>query len=169
MANEGTILLAEDDANHVLLFSRAFKKAGFANPLRVVVDGEEAIDYLKGQGKYADREQFPAPQILVLDLKMPRVGGLEVIHWVRQQPAMKHLPIIVLTTSSQDWEITLAYRAGANSFLVKAMDVERFIQQIKELGEYWLTGQSEVPSVPPAEPPGSEARDPGSAGEGVKH
>jgi len=82
---------------------------------------------------------------------------------------MKHLPIIVLTTSSQDWEITLAYRAGANSFLVKAMDVERFIQQIKELGEYWLTGQSEVPSVPPAEPPGSEARDPGSAGEGVKH
>ena len=169
MANEGTILLAEDDANHVLLFSRAFKKAGFANPLRVVVDGEEAIDYLKGQGKYADREQFPAPQILVLDLKMPRVGGLEVIHWVRQQPAMKHLPIIVLTTSSQDWEVTLAYRAGANSFLVKAMDVERFIQQIKELGEYWLTGQSEVPRVPPAEPPGSEARDQGSAGEGVKH
>ena len=113
-----SILLAEDEQNDVFLIRRAFQKAQLLNPIRVVSDGHEAISYLRGDGKYADREQFPLPTLVLLDLKMPRLGGFDVIAWVRQQPGLKRLPLVVLTSSKEGPDINRAYAAvnEPNSF-----------------------------------------------------
>ena len=99
MRETNLILLAEDDDNDAFFIVRAFQKRQILNPLQRVKDGEEAITYLKGEGKFADRKQFPLPLLMVMDLKMPRLSGFEVIAWVRQQPVIKRLPIVVLTSS----------------------------------------------------------------------
>lgn len=104
-----TILLAEDDENDVFFMERAFKEAQIANPLIRVKDGEEAIAYLEGSGAYADRIQFPLPYLVLLDLKMPRKNGFEVISWVREQPCLKRLPLVVLTSSKEDPDVNRAY------------------------------------------------------------
>src|ERR1041385_4494108 len=96
-AREGVILLVEDDANDVLLIQRAFQRTHVANPVEVVRDGEEALAYLSGQGSFADRDRHPLPVLMLMDLKMPRKTGLEVLEWVRQQPGLKRLPITMLT------------------------------------------------------------------------
>src|SRR5213593_3626425 len=108
-AGKGVILLAEDDPNDVLLIERAFQRTHVANSLQVVRDGEEALAYLSRQGPFADRERHPLPVLLLMDLKMPRKSGLEVLEWVRQQPGLKRLPIIVLTSSNQSPDINRAY------------------------------------------------------------
>ena len=115
-AGKGVILLAEDDPNDVLLIERAFQRTHVANSLQVVRDGEEALAYLSGQGPFADRERHPLPVLLLMDLKMPRKSGLEVLEWVRQQPGLKRLPIVVLTSSNQGPDINRAYELGANSY-----------------------------------------------------
>src|SRR5687768_4667513 len=94
------IMLAEDDENDIALFKRAFKQADIKNPLQIVRDGEEAIAYLAGEGKFADRAEYPLPALLLLDLKMPRKSGFQVLQWVRQHPTLKTLRVLVLTTSS---------------------------------------------------------------------
>src|SRR5690349_2597022 len=99
MPNAGAILLAEDDPNDVLLFRRALNRAGFANHLVVLNDGEDVLQYLKGEGQYADRRAFPVPVLLLLDLSMPRLGGIEVLEWIRAQPEVRHIPVIILTSS----------------------------------------------------------------------
>src|SRR5579883_2562317 len=96
------VLLAEDDENDVFFLERAFKQAQVLNPIHRVRDGEDAIDYLRGEGPYCDREKHPLPQLMLLDLKMPRKNGFEVIMWVREQPCLKRLPIVVLTSSKED-------------------------------------------------------------------
>src|SRR5262245_1735495 len=120
-----TILLAEDDDNHVALIRRAFQKAGLINPIQVVHDGEEAIAYLKGEGAFANRAEYPLPTLLLLDLKMPRKNGFEVLRWIRQQPTLAALRIVVLTSSQDIRDVNQAYQLGANSFLVKTMDFVR--------------------------------------------
>jgi len=138
MLDTAVILLAEDDENHALLVQRAFKKANLLNPLHVVRDGEEAIAYLKGEGHYANRAEFPLPAILLLDLKMPRKDGFEVLQWIRQDQHLCGLRIIVLTSSDGIQDIGRAYRLGANSFLQKPADFEKFVTVVHALQGYWI-------------------------------
>ena len=112
------ILQVEDDANDVFLLQHAMTEAGVENPIQVATDGQQAIDYLKGAGKFADRKQFPFPCLVLLDLKLPYVMGLEVLKWIRQQPGPM-LIVILLTASAEDEDIVAAYRLGANAFLTK--------------------------------------------------
>src|SRR6202167_1044906 len=120
MASGGVhpILMADDDENDVFFMERAFDQAKVSTPLHRVKDGEEAVAYLKGVGNYADRVKFPLPHFLLLDLKMPRKNGFEVIQWVREQPGLKRLPIVVLTSSREDPDINRAYERGPNTYLV---------------------------------------------------
>src|SRR3989442_15961776 len=124
MPESPLILIAEDDENHVLFIRRAFKKAQLLNPLVVVPDGEAAIAYLKGEGQFANRAEYPLPELLLLDLAMPRKDGFEVLRWLRQQPGLSALRVVVLTSSDQMRDVNLAYKLGANSFLVKPIDFD---------------------------------------------
>jgi CheY-like chemotaxis protein len=155
MANLATVLLAEDNQDDVLLVLLAFKRAGFPNPVKIVPTGTEVVRYLKGVDEYSDRVEFPLPQLLLLDLQMPAMSGLEVLTWLRQQPEteLKHLPAIVLTHSAYAKDVKEAYRLGANSFLSKPADFPEFVNTIKQMGDFWLT-RVEVPGLePPVLPP----------------
>jgi CheY-like chemotaxis protein len=132
------ILLAEDEQNDVFLIKRAFQRVQLLNPVRVVSDGQEAINYLRGDGQYADRERFPMPTLVLLDLKMPRMGGFDVISWVRQQPGLKRLPLVVLTSSKDGPDINRAYELGANTYLVKPVEFDGLVEMMKTLNLYWL-------------------------------
>ena len=131
-------MLAEDDPNDVLLIQRAFQRTHLANPVQVVRDGEEALAYLSGQGAFADRERHPLPVLMLMDLKMPRKTGLEVLAWLRQQPGLKRLPVIVLTSSNQSPDVNRAYELGANSYLVKPAGFDSLLELVKNLDMYWL-------------------------------
>jgi len=132
------LLLVEDDPNDVALIRRAFKKARILNPLNIVHDGEEAIAYLAGEGKYADRSKFPLPAVVLLDLKLPRRSGHEVLAWLRQQPGLRRLPVVVLTSSNDAPDVRRAYDLGANSYLVKPVSFDGLMEMVKTLGLYWL-------------------------------
>jgi CheY-like chemotaxis protein len=138
MAEVGVILLAEDDEDDILLVRRAFKDLGILNPLHVVRDGDEAIAYLKGVGEYSNRAEYPLPSLLLLDLKMPRIDGFEVLQWIRSEPNLRPLRVIVLTSSGQMQDVNEAYHLGANSFLVKPQDFSNFITLLNSLQSYWL-------------------------------
>jgi CheY-like chemotaxis protein len=146
MSEHGVILLAEDDEDHVLLIRHAFAEADLRNPLFVVWNGEEAIAYLSGTGKYSNRDEYPLPDLLLLDLKMPRVDGFEVLKWVRQQPGLAPLRILVLTSSNELRDVNRAYQLGANSFLVKPLDFQDVIQLSKVIQKYWLN-RSKTPEI----------------------
>src|SRR2546421_11518689 len=132
------ILLAEDNENHVLLVRRAFEQAGLVNPLYVVSNGEESINYLKGEGKYANRAEYPLTCLLLLDLKMPRKNGFEVLEWLREQPNLSSMRVVVLTTSEELRDVNRAYRLGANSFLTKPVDFRDFVQLSSAIKGYWI-------------------------------
>src|SRR5882762_7870027 len=138
MPDSAIILLADDLDDDIHLIKRAFRKGKITNPLQVVRDGEEAIAYLKGEGKYANRAEYPLPDLLLLDLKMPRIDGFEVLRWIRQQPGLKALRVVVLTSSEDIRDVNQAYRLGANSFIVKPMDFGHSVEICKFLKEYWL-------------------------------
>src|SRR5665213_1047384 len=129
MAEHAVILLAEDEEDHVLLIRRAFEQAKIPNPLHVVWNGQEAIAYLKGEGKYANREEYPLPALFLLDLKMPRVNGFEVLQWLRSQPGLAPLRVLVLTSSDAIRDVDEAGRLGAKSFLVETIDFQDFAQR----------------------------------------
>jgi CheY-like chemotaxis protein len=117
---------------------RALEKAHLLNPIQVVSDGVEAIQYLGGEGIYADRQQHPFPIMLLLDLRMPRKDGFEVLAWLQQQPGLKRLTKVVLTTSSEGPDINRAYDLGANSYLVKPPDADGLMDMLKRIQTYWL-------------------------------
>ena len=133
-----TILMAEDDDNDVFFLKRAFKQAQISNPIQRVRDGEEAIAYLRGEGAYADRQAHPLPHLLLLDLKMPRKNGFEVLAWIRQEPGIKRLPVAVLTSSREEPDINRAYDIGANTYLVKPVKFEDLLETVKILNSFWL-------------------------------
>lgn len=133
-----TILLAEDDQNDVMLIRRAFNKSHVVNPIACVENGEEAVAYLSGEGRFADRGEFPLPFMLLLDLKLPRLSGHEVLKWLRGQPGLRRLPVVVLTSSREPADINKAYELGANSYLVKPVVFEEFATLLKQLQVYWL-------------------------------
>ena len=119
MNSQYCILLVEDDSNDSLLLQRAFRRANLPHLLRVVADGEQAMAYLTGQDPYTDRDENPFPVLVLLDLKLPRKSGLEVLAWLRQQSELKDLPVVVLTSSRQTSDIDAAYALGANSYMAK--------------------------------------------------
>lgn len=132
------ILLVEDDYNDVLLIQRAFRKVNIKPPMSIVSDGDEAIAYLSRQGKYADTERYPMPLLVLLDLKLPRLSGLEVLAWIRQQPKLKRLLIVVLTSSRENSDLDRAYDLGTNSYLVKPIDFQDFVNLIELIDAYWF-------------------------------
>ena len=141
-----TILLAEDDPNDVILFQRAMDRASLnTDSLKVVQDGEQAISYLSGEGIYADRDLYPLPALLLLDLKMPRKSGLEVLSWVRKQPQHRYLIVVFLTSSNRSEDVRLAYDAGANSYLVKPVEFTEMVEMIRNVTFYWLEINEKLP------------------------
>jgi CheY-like chemotaxis protein len=150
-----TILQVEDDPNDVFFLQHAMKKARVANPIQVATDGQQAIDYLKGAGKYADRDQFPLPCLVLLDLKLPYVMGLDVLKWIRQQPGTA-LAVVMLTASGEDADIAAAYRLGANAFLTKPSQANKLEDMVKAIKDFWLTHNT-LPQEASREPPMEEA------------
>jgi DNA-binding response OmpR family regulator len=138
MPERAVILLAEDEEDYVLLIKKAFSQANLHNPFHVVSTGQEAMAYLKGEGKYAHRDEYPLPDLLLLDLKLPGFSGFEIIGWVRSQPGLSGLRILVLTSSDRIKDVNDAYRLGANSFLMKPYDFEDLVNFSKMISEFWL-------------------------------
>lgn len=138
LPEQAVILLAEDLENDVFLVKRAFQKAGIANPFFLVRDGEECLAYLNGVGKFSNRDEYPLPDILLLDLKMPKLDGFEVLQEIRKNKALAALRIIVLTSSEQVYDVNKAYDMGANSFLVKPIEFENYTAMMRTLASFWL-------------------------------
>src|SRR5215469_11137591 len=139
MSDRAVILLAEDEEDYVLLVQKAFLEAHIPNPLYVVSTGKELMSYLQGAGKYANRDEYPLPDLLLLDLKLPGYSGFEVLAWLRSQPGLRGLRVLVLTSSDQMKDVNDAYRLGANSFLVKPYDFQDLVHFSKLIQEYWLS------------------------------
>jgi len=132
------ILLAEDDVNDALLVERALSRADIHNPVMVVRDGQEAIDYLDGKGPFADRKNFPLPTLALLDIKMPKKNGLEVLEWVRHNGGgLKLLPVIIMSSSSIQEDIDRAYQLGVNAYLVKPTAFAQLVETLKSTTEFW--------------------------------
>ena len=133
-----TVLLAEDDPDDILITQIAFKKARLANPLQVVRDGEQAISYLKGEGRFADRMVYPVPLLLLLDLNMPKVSGFEVLEWMQGHPESERVPVAVLTSSDHDPYAERAFELGAESYLVKPPNAQDLLALVQRLHAHWL-------------------------------
>lgn len=133
------ILLVEDDENDVTFMKMAFKKVGVTDPVEVAAHGQEALDYLQGTGKFAKREDFPLPCLVLLDLKLPYVMGLGVLKWIREQPELESTVVIVLSASSENRDIETAYQLGANAYLVKPADLDKLYLMVKAIKDFWLT------------------------------
>lgn len=132
------ILLVEDNPDDVELTRIAFREAKIANQLVVARDGAEALDYLFARGEHAGRDQADLPSIVLLDLNLPRVDGREVLQSIRADPRTRSIPVVVLTTSGEPFDIEASYALGANSYIQKPVDFERFVWAVKQVGLYWL-------------------------------
>ncbi|MDX1457062.1 MAG: response regulator [Marinobacter sp.] len=137
--NDVPILMAEDDALDRILTEEAFRESGLRNPLYFVEDGEELMAYLRRQPPYDDEQRYPMPGIILLDLNMPRLDGRGCLRAIRKDPNLNHLPVVVLTTSTEQAEVVRSYDLGANSFMSKSVDFEAFVRQIRAFGEYWCS------------------------------
>ena len=141
-----TILLVEDNPSDVDLTKRALAKSHIANELAVAEDGQEALDYLFGTGIYAGRDATTLPAVILLDIKLPRVDGLEVLRRIREDDRTKCLPVVILTSSREDQDIATSYGLGANSYIRKPVDFLQFAEAIENLGLYWLVLNETPPS-----------------------
>jgi CheY-like chemotaxis protein len=144
-----TILQVEDDPNDIFLLQHAMKKVGLTNPVHVATNGRQAIEYLSGAGKFANREKFPLPSLVLLDLKLPFVMGLEVLKWIRHQPGPAPI-VLLLTASAEEVDIATAYRLGANGFLTKPSTAGKLEDMAKAIKDFWLT-QNTLPKGSHAE------------------
>ena len=150
-----TILLVEDNEDDVFLITRAFKTVGLISPVARASNGQEAIDYLRGKSHYANRIQFPVPALVLLDIKMPFVSGFEVLRWIRGQPALATLPVVVFTTSNQECDVTRAYASGANAYLVKPARMEDCNNIAGLIKQFWIDvnvpPQLDIAAISPVE------------------
>ncbi len=133
-----TILLVEDNLDHAEIVMRTMADFQVANTIVHVEDGEAALNYLCGDGKYADRKQFPLPHLMLLDLRLPKIDGLEVLKIVKSDEALRPLPVVILTTSDAERDIAMAYEYNANSCVTKPVNFIEFSKILKDLGSYWL-------------------------------
>ena len=138
MKDTSTILLVEDNPDDIELIEYAFEKAGINRPPIVVRDGDAAADYLAGTGAFTDRLRHPLPTLILLDLKLPKRSGFEVLRVVRRQVSTKHTPVVILTSSNQSLDISRAYDMGANSYLVKPARQDALIEMVHTLNTYWV-------------------------------
>jgi two-component system response regulator len=145
--NEYSILLVEDNASDEELTLRALKKSNIANRVVVARDGAEALDFLFATGAYAGRSSQDVPQIILLDLNLPRIGGLEVLRRIRADDRTKLLPVVILTSSNEDKDLAQGYSSGANSYIVKPVDFRQFSEVVRQLGMYWLLINQRPPTL----------------------
>lgn len=136
--SENAILLVEDNSNDEELTLRALKRANIANEVIVVRDGAEALDYLFANGTYAGRDPAEVPQVVLLDLNLPKLSGLEVLQRIRADENTKYLPVVILTSSREERDLIEGYASGANSYVVKPVDFTQFSEAVRQLGLYWL-------------------------------
>ena len=137
----------EDDANDLRLIRKALRRTNFLNPVEVVRDGESALDYLLGKGEYADRNRYPLPELVLLDLNLPKYSGFEILEKLGSQPNLSRLPVIVLTSSTKSADINRAYDLGANSYLVKPDSFEDLVKLVDGINLYWLLFNHSPPSL----------------------
>ncbi|MHB8094182.1 MAG: response regulator [Candidatus Aminicenantales bacterium] len=142
---KGIILLVEDNLDDVDLTLRAFKKNNITNPVIVAKDGVEALDYLRGTGTYAGRDKKELPVVVMLDLNLPKINGMEVLRNIRQDELTRLIPVVILTSSVEQKDVVEGYQLGANSYIRKPVDFEQFVEAVKLLGLYW-TLWNETPS-----------------------
>lgn len=135
---EVEILIVEDNPNDAEMALRALQKNNLTNRVKVVEDGEKALDFIFTRGEFADRKNIPYPKIILLDLKLPKVDGLEVLRAIKRDPDTKIIPVIVLTSSREESDIVESYRLGVNSYIVKLVDFDKFVEAVRDLGLYWL-------------------------------
>jgi two-component system response regulator len=145
--NTKTILLVEDNPSDIDLTKRALANANIANELIVAEDGQEALDYLFGIGHYAGRDAAPLLAVILLDLKLPKVDGLDVLRRIRADERTKRLPVVILTSSQEEQDIAAGYDLGANSYIRKPVDFSQFAEAIKSMGLYWLVLNEPPPKV----------------------
>ena len=141
-----TLLVVEDNEDDIFFMERIFKQMGARCDLKFVRDGVEAVEYLSGKGRFEDRVKNPLPTIILMDLKMPRMNGFEVLEWMQKQPEIKLIPTIVVTSSTMQEDVTRAYRAGANAVMNKPVDKDSLLQMLKSFHIYW-TDYVEMPEV----------------------
>ncbi|MFN7140756.1 MAG: response regulator [Limisphaerales bacterium] len=137
LAGQFTILLLEDQEDDAFLLKRAFKQAGIQAPIQVVQDGLEGIAYLQGAGIYSDRNRYPVPRVILLDLKMPRMGGLEFLEWIEKNPHLRVIPTIVLTSSQLASDVKRAYELKASTFMVKPTSPDDMAELARAIEAYW--------------------------------
>lgn len=142
--NRKTLLLVEDNPDDEALTLRALRKNNIANEIIVARDGQEALDYLFGKGAFDGRDIKQQPQVILLDLKLPKIDGLQVLERLRAEPETRHIPVVVLTSSNEERDIIRSYDLGANSYVRKPVDFEQFLQAARQLGLYWMV-LNEVP------------------------
>jgi two-component system response regulator len=133
------ILLVEDNPDDVALTLRALKKNDIANEVVVARDGAEAMEYVTGTGRHEGRSATDRPEVILLDLKLPKLDGLEVLRAIRADPRTRLLPVVVLTSSAEEADVIASYNFGANSFIHKPLDFDQFVEAIRQVGLYWLT------------------------------
>jgi len=134
-----TILYAEDEENDVLFLERAFKLAGSTHTLKAVPDGAQALEYLTGEGIFADRTRHPFPDLILLDINMPKKSGFDVLEWLRSQPRYNSLPALILTSSSRPEDMEKARQLGADDYLLKPSDPLKLVEVVRSLQEHWLS------------------------------
>jgi CheY-like chemotaxis protein len=133
-----SVLIVEDSLDDLFILKRAFRLAGTPNEFHHVENGQQAIDYLAGIGPYSDRSAYPLPSLVLLDLKLPVKHGLEVLEWIKKQPSCQGIIVVILTSSSEDKDVSRAYDLGANAFLVKPTSAEKLTEIVRALDVFWL-------------------------------
>jgi CheY-like chemotaxis protein len=149
MGKLADILLVDDSRMDIELTFDAFRQAKLANKIQVAGDGQEALDYLFGEGKYSDRNVYPLPNLVLLDLKMPGIDGFEVLKRVKSTEVIKRIPVVVLTSSREEGDRALSYDTGANSYLVKPVSFDGFLEVVRQIDGYWLALNVAPPEVRP--------------------
>jgi CheY-like chemotaxis protein len=142
MAEHGMVLIVDDDENDLVFVRFAFEQAKVSNPIQTLHDGTEAIDYLRGKGRYSDRQKYPLPCLMLLDLKMPRCDGFEVLAWRQREAGLQYFPVVVFTSSNQERDILKAMELGATAYAVKPAQLEYLIAMARELQSKWLEPQN---------------------------
>lgn len=140
------ILLVEDNPDHVLIIKRGLKANNVVNEIRVAQDGQEAMDYLLHQGEYTDPSSAPRPGLILLDIKLPKLDGFEVLQRIKQDPVLKSIPVVILTSSDQEVDIAKGYLEGANSYISKPIQFSEFIHKVRRMELYWIL-INKLPSV----------------------
>lgn len=153
--SDNCILQIEDEEADIFLLKHVFDKAGITSPVRAVTNGQMAIDYLAGIGVYADRSQYPLPCLVLLDLKLPKISGLEVLEWVRRQPHLRHVVVVVFSSSCLPMDLERAYELGANSYIQKPFNMDHTLEVAHLLKGWWL-GYNRFAPVHDIEPPGPD-------------